>query len=179
MSAFKEHFDTGCKLSMIFGALSSLCIFYDHGWIIADAIWYDGWKIVVISIICIVASLFPDIDIKSKSQRIVYAILLAVNAAMLVSGKYVECAILGIATQVPMLTRHRGIFHSYWMAAMLPTIVLWLALREIGPLFLLCWAATWTGYTMHLVDDNRPKSQRHWQDNGAPNIFTQTKQRGV
>ena len=158
MSAFKKHLDTGCKLSTIFGMLTFLCIFYYHGWNAVDAIWYDGWKVATVFMICIAASLFPDIDTKSRSQRAVYAALLVVNIIMLALGQYAECIILGIVTKIPMLTKHRGIFHSYCVAAFLPAIVLWYVLRELTPFFLLCWTAAWMGYTGHLVIDNMPKS---------------------
>ena len=78
MNSFKKHLETGCRLSIIFGLLTFLCMLYYNGWSAAGAIRYDEWKICVISIVCVAASLFPDIDIEGKGQKIVYAILLVI-----------------------------------------------------------------------------------------------------
>ena len=88
----------------MFGALISLCVFYNHGWNIRRAV----GEIIVICLICIIANLFPDVDTKSYSQKVIYIMLTVVNIYTLAIGKYTTSALIGLAAMAPMLTNHRG-----------------------------------------------------------------------
>lgn len=63
---------------------------------------------------CVLGSLFPDIDIKSKGQKIFYV---ALTASLLVvlwlhkTGWFIALSMLGM---VPLLLRHRGLTHHPW-----------------------------------------------------------------
>jgi len=61
---------------------------------------------------CLAGSLFPDIDVKSKGQYYFYGILLLVLIALTACKSYVMVACLSITSYVPLLVRHRGVFHN-------------------------------------------------------------------
>ena len=157
MSKFQEHLKVGRELSLIFCALASLHIFYFHEWNILEAVWHDSWKIAAVWLICVTASLFPDIDTKSTSQKVIYTVLVLLDSYLLIMGQYIAAAIVGLVAMTPMLTKHRGIFHSYWMAALLPAVVLSLTIGEVSFFTLLCWASASVAYARHLEIDTEPR----------------------
>lgn len=68
-------------------------------------------------------SLFPDVDTKSKGQKIFYWIVLFL-AALLLSMSHMEAfVILGFLSLFPLLVRHRGIFHRTWFVILVPSAV--------------------------------------------------------
>jgi hypothetical protein len=68
-------------------------------------------------------SLFPDVDTKSKGQKIFYWIVLFL-AALLLSMSHMEAfVILGFLSLFPLLVRHRGIFHRTWFVILVPSLV--------------------------------------------------------
>jgi len=71
---------------------------------------------VVISgfIFCVIGSLFPDIDIKSKGQKLFYSIALAVLCYFLWFKRIDLFIGLSLLITVPLLVRHRGLFHELW-----------------------------------------------------------------
>lgn len=65
-------------------------------------------------IFCLLGSLFPDIDVKSKGQKLFYTILLIFLCYCLLVylwDIFIVVTFLGI---MPLLVRHRGIFHEIW-----------------------------------------------------------------
>ena len=62
----------------------------------------------------LLGSLFPDIDTKSKGQKIVYCGLFAAALMLLCLQNFVMLAYLGLAALVPLVTNHRGLFHKLW-----------------------------------------------------------------
>lgn len=79
---------------------------------------------------CLAGSLFPDIDIKSKGQKYFYAIIMAVIAVTIIKQRYDILAIVSIASVVPMLARHRGLFHEPWFLTIFP-LSIWIVLSNI------------------------------------------------
>lgn len=66
-------------------------------------------------LLCVLAgSLFPDIDTKSKGQKIFYIFLCAAMLICLLNNKLKVLAYVALAGMLPLLTRHRGIFHHFW-----------------------------------------------------------------
>lgn len=62
----------------------------------------------------VLGSLFPDVDIKSKGQKIFYIALTAALIFLLWhhrTGWFIALSLLGIA---PLFLRHRGIMHHPW-----------------------------------------------------------------
>lgn len=68
-------------------------------------------------------SLFPDIDTKSKGQKFLYQILFVILIVLAIQRKFVVMAFLSIAALIPIIARHRGLFHRTWFVVGLPAIV--------------------------------------------------------
>ena len=63
---------------------------------------------------CLLGSLFPDIDVKSKGQKVFYILLLIFLFYCLLVQRwdlFVALSLLGI---MPLLATHRGLFHKVW-----------------------------------------------------------------
>lgn len=60
----------------------------------------------------LLGSLFPDVDTKSKGQKIFYRFALCSILLLLIFQKFIPALIFSIASFMPVLVRHRGIFHS-------------------------------------------------------------------
>ena len=69
-------------------------------------------------------SLFPDIDIKSKGQKYFYWVILLAVITIIMQRRFEWLAIVSVLSVVPMLVRHRGIFHRLWFVIALP-MALW------------------------------------------------------
>ena len=63
---------------------------------------------------CMIGSLFPDIDIKSKGQKLFYAILFLALCCFLFYQRFDLFISLSLLSIVPLLVKHRGIFHKVW-----------------------------------------------------------------
>ena len=63
---------------------------------------------------CLLGALFPDIDVKSKGQKVFYTILLVLLLLLLYKKMYCLFAIMSLLGIIPLLVRHRGIFHHIW-----------------------------------------------------------------
>lgn len=72
-------------------------------------------------------SLFPDVDVKSKGQHLLYSGIFVLFAALLVYGCHETVAILALLSLIPMLVKHRGLFHNIWFVILFPLAVAWAA----------------------------------------------------
>jgi LexA-binding, inner membrane-associated putative hydrolase len=57
-------------------------------------------------------ALFPDIDVKSKGQKYFYWVVLALFGLLIYQKQYRLLSVASIASVIPMLARHRGVFHK-------------------------------------------------------------------
>ena len=74
-------------------------------------------------------ALFPDIDIKSKGQKIFYRLLLIAMLFLLLQQRIIPVLFLGVTGVLPMVVKHRGIFHHPWFIVLLsaaPVVVAYL-----------------------------------------------------
>lgn len=78
---------------------------------------------------CLLGSLFPDVDIKSKGQKIFYWMVLILGTILLFNKRGQALITLGVLAIFPLLVRHRGIFHRLWFIMVVPLAVAWLACR--------------------------------------------------
>lgn len=62
----------------------------------------------------VLGSLFPDIDIKSKGQKLFYIALTGILLFLLIKRRTAWFIALSILGMVPLLLRHRGIMHHPW-----------------------------------------------------------------
>jgi len=76
------------------------------------------WLLAILS-----GSLFPDIDIKSKGQRLFYFIFLFIVILSLICKNYHIAISITLFSFVPILAKHRGLFHNVWFLIMVILIV--------------------------------------------------------
>ncbi len=69
-------------------------------------------------------SLFPDIDIKSKGQKYFYWMIFILLCILTYTQRFIPLAMISILAMIPMLTKHRGLFHRAWFIIGAP-MLLW------------------------------------------------------
>jgi hypothetical protein len=90
-----------------------------------------SWGVALEWLFCALAgSLFPDIDIKSKGQKYFYHIILILFIILACKQRFVVITCLSFIVIVPLLTKHRGIFHSSVFLIVFP-ISVWLLMSCI------------------------------------------------
>ena len=72
---------------------------------------------------CVAGSLFPDIDVKSKGQHSFYWIILGLLILCIFWKNFHALSVCSVLAIVPMLSKHRGLFHRGWFAIMAPLAV--------------------------------------------------------
>jgi len=84
-------------------------------------------------LVCTLAgALFPDIDIKSKGQKYFYRIVLLLFIVLIIQNQLKLLAGCSVIATIPMLARHRGLFHRMWFIVSLP-LVIWICVALISP----------------------------------------------
>ncbi len=68
----------------------------------------------------ILGALFPDVDIKSKGQGIFYKGMLVCLVLLLWKRQAYLFVIMSFLALVPVLVRHRGLFHQVWFVIIMP-----------------------------------------------------------
>jgi hypothetical protein len=59
-------------------------------------------------------ALFPDIDIKSKGQKYFYWVIFILLVGLAIQERLDLFMVVSIGAIIPMLVRHRGLFHNLW-----------------------------------------------------------------
>ena len=71
------------------------------------------WQRKIELLVCtLVGALFPDIDTKSKIQRVLYCLLFVILLLLAYTKQYYAATVMGIFACLPLLVHHRSIFHS-------------------------------------------------------------------
>lgn len=78
-------------------------------------------KLIEWLIFALVGSLFPDIDTKSKGQKLFYWLLFPLFACLFICQLYNQLFVLSCISLLPMMVRHRGLFHKFWFIIILTT----------------------------------------------------------
>ncbi len=60
----------------------------------------------------LIGALFPDIDTKSKIQRVMYIMFFILLLLLAYTKQYIAATATGILACLPLMVHHRGIFHS-------------------------------------------------------------------
>ncbi len=60
----------------------------------------------------LIGALFPDIDTKSKIQRMIYVAFLLLLLFLAYARQYSAATAVGVLACLPLIVRHRGLFHS-------------------------------------------------------------------
>lgn len=111
--------------------------------------------------IAVLFGLWPDVDIKSTSQKIFYRVLFALNATLIVFGMYLESALLGLFAMLPILSKHRGWTHSKITMFLLPCLFLVIPIYIAYPE----WRTGWEGpleFIGLLIDRAFPDAFQNW-----------------
>ncbi len=74
-------------------------------------------------VICLLGSLFPDVDIKSKGQSIFYRMLTVFLIYLAYKQIWQLFVIMSFLALLPVLARHRGLFHKLWFVTSVPFLV--------------------------------------------------------
>lgn len=116
------------------------------------------WEIAICFVLCLIGSMVPDIDIKSRSQMVIYTLLIIADLVLILFRYYRESAILGFLAMVPMLTKHREQFHSYIAAIIIPMPLLFVPILITGELDyhnlgVSYYISTLAGYLSHIIAD--------------------------
>ena len=133
MSMFREHWIGGLVAYSTFFIVSLIATFAVP--ILHDGV-SQGWnptispvtaplKIIGCFAVAVLFGLWPDVDIKSKSQKIFYSVLFALNLVLIVFlQKYLESALLGLFAMLPIMSKHRGWTHAKTTMILLPSVFL-------------------------------------------------------
>ena len=133
MSMFREHWIGGLVAYSTFFVISLIAtfavpIFHDsvaQGWNLTISPIAAPLKIIGCFVVAVLFGLWPDVDIKSKSQKIFYSVLFAVNLVLIVFlQKYLESALLGLFAMLPIMSKHRGWTHARITMILLPGVFL-------------------------------------------------------
>lgn len=133
MSMFREHWIGGLVVYSAFFAISLIATFavpilYDtlpQGWNPTIPPVSDIIKIMGCFAVAVLFGLWPDVDIKSKSQKIFYTVLFTLNVVLIVFLKrYLESALLGLIAMLPIMSKHRGWTHAKITMILLPGVFL-------------------------------------------------------
>ena len=164
MSMFREHWIGGLVAYSTFFIVSLIATFAVP--ILHDGV-SQGWnptispvtaplKIIGCFAVAVLFGLWPDVDIKSKSQKIFYSVLFALNLVLIVFlQKYLESALLGLFAMLPIMSKHRGWTHAKTTMILLPSVFLLIPVysahsewaRDGNPADLLNAILEWDGVT--------------------------------
>ena len=94
-------------------------ILFRLNWAIAE-LWKYWWEILICFVLCVVGAMVPDVDIKSKSQRVVYGFLILIELALILFMYYEIAAVIGLFAMIPNVLKHRGATHTRLAAIIIP-----------------------------------------------------------
>lgn len=87
----------------------------------------------------LLGALFPDIDIKSKGQKLFFRFLFFVALIFALKAHETALAVIGVVMIIPLIVRHRGLTHQWWFVIGFPVCVAllggWYAPTLQQPLF--------------------------------------------
>jgi len=72
----------------------------------------------------LIGSLFPDVDTKSKGQLWFYRLFFIILIILALKERYFVAAIISILGILPMLFRHRGLFHRPLFLVSIPVVAM-------------------------------------------------------
>lgn len=147
MSGYKSHMYGGIILMII------VIHFFYHSFFnpsLIEILWYI--------IIAIMFALWPDVDIKSKGQKLFYIIFFITDIYLIITGQFKISAFFGLIIILPILSKHRGWTHSYLAMILIPSPILIYPMLSAGSIDLIgfpYYLAAITGYLSHLILDKK------------------------
>jgi membrane-bound metal-dependent hydrolase YbcI (DUF457 family) len=73
--------------------------------------------------LCLTGSIFPDIDVASKMQRIFLRVAVIACILAIIFMKWFLFVLLGILTTSLFIIKHRGITHKIWFLVLFPLLI--------------------------------------------------------
>lgn len=70
----------------------------------------------------LLGALFPDIDTKSKGQKLFYTGIFIALIILFMQKKWYIASLVAPLALIPLLVNHRGIFHNLWFIILLAII---------------------------------------------------------
>ena len=127
MSMFREHYIGGLIAYTLFFVLSLGASLFGQFTMHVPlernpTIPADLWSIGACFVVAVLSGLWPDVDIKSRSQQIFYRIFLIFSVILIARKQYLQSAVLGIFAMLPLLGKHRGWTHSRVTMLLLPAV---------------------------------------------------------
>lgn len=119
----------GYKGHLVGGAAVGIALVYILRGHYSTSIQAGQWMVCALA-----GSLFPDIDIKSKGQKYFYWIVIGIFLTLIFYEKHRLLGVVSVVAVMPMLSKHRGLFHEPWFVIVLPILV-WLGISSIFPSF--------------------------------------------
>ncbi len=157
MGGFREHSRTGIRSFII--ALMFIVIWYYYRFgIDLNQIYKQLWQIPICFFLCYLGALFPDIDIKSKSQKFVYSIILICDIVLILLKYFEVAAWIGVAVLVVAMFKHRGFTHYFFTALIIPSPLLFIPILITGHLYdvgIPYYVSMVIGYLSHLWLDRK------------------------
>ncbi len=114
MSSYKGHLAGGC---VAFACGLVLITDYAQPDMLLAAEWF---------LATLAGSLFPDIDIKSKGQKYFYWFFLGLIFLFVHKNRIDLLIALSVIAMLPLLVKHRGLFHRLWFVIAFPLGLWWL-----------------------------------------------------
>ena len=158
---FRGHVKVGLITAFFAMAPVMGWILYRQNWSVME-LGQHWWEILICFALCVLGAMVPDIDIKSKSQRVIYFILIAVDLVLILTEYYREAAIIGFFGIVPNVLKHRAQTHSLTAAILLPAPLLIIPILATGrleyqQLGVSYYIAAVLGYMSHLIADRKER----------------------
>jgi membrane-bound metal-dependent hydrolase YbcI (DUF457 family) len=169
MAGYKGHIAGG---GIAAGCVYGLGVFL-HGpmqraeWVPASVYTLPGWPIgtwdgvaygASLAAVCLLFSLFPDIDTESKGQRVFGSLLLTGIVVLIAARQFREASLLGVFAALPLVSNHRGWTHTKAAMVMVPlpiAIVPYLYMPGAPRIGVPLYIAAVVGYYTHLAIDGR------------------------
>jgi len=115
MASYKGH--------LVGGGAAFVAVYYTATRVIAHSNPYET-KTFFLALICtLLGSLFPDVDTKSKGQRLFYGLLTVMIIITIIKQRWHLLASLSLISVFPMLVHHRGVMHRLWFVVLTPLAV--------------------------------------------------------
>ena len=102
------------------GGFLSFAILYKLSAKILSKRFYSSEEMAFSLLLCLLGSLFPDIDTKSYGQRMFYFLLLAMIFGSILLNQWTLLIVFGAFSILPFFVGHRGLTHRLWFNAIAP-----------------------------------------------------------
>lgn len=115
----------GYKIHLVGGTIAAAVLFYFPPTLFTQQLTLE--QKCFYGALALLGALFPDIDIKSKGQKIFSRIILLPICTSIILGKFNFLALFTILALFPLLIKHRGITHNPWFIATFPILIFYIS----------------------------------------------------